>query len=360
MSQLEKSVMSKRSGRQFVEDGMEDDQQQDRQGIRTSTTSTTTSTPTSLEPSPLVRPADGQQHGNVDDNPLFLSTGDGRCRSQTELVHDVFHPPPTPQQLANSMIEAERGLPSTGRPANFGVVVPGVYRSSFPKAEDYEFIEELKLKTIVTLVRKDFPKGYDEFLQRNGIQHAVFDMKGTKKESIPIATMRAILSIVLDRRNHPLLIHCNHGKHRTGCVIGIVRKLSGWHINNIIREYRAFAEPKVRDCDIDYITAFELANISNLFRGDNAPSTTPISRMMSMVSMSTSSTDLVSLSSPFRTGPSSFGYSPFVSPGFLRATAFALILLATWLISGCMLARERGAEWTGAAEELLNEAAGVD
>lgn len=63
-----------------------------------------------------------------------------------------------------------------------------------------------------TLVHKEFPRGYDAFLHRNGIQHAIFDMKGTKKESIPVATMESILRVVLDRRNHPLLIHCNHGK----------------------------------------------------------------------------------------------------------------------------------------------------
>ncbi len=37
-------------------------------------------------------------------------------------------------------------------------------------------------------------------------------MKGTKKENIPISTMQSILRVVLDRQNHPLLIHCNHGK----------------------------------------------------------------------------------------------------------------------------------------------------
>ena len=37
-------------------------------------------------------------------------------------------------------------------------------------------------------------------------------MKGTKKEDIPIKTMKSILRLVLDRQNHPLLIHCNHGK----------------------------------------------------------------------------------------------------------------------------------------------------
>jgi hypothetical protein len=35
------------------------------------------------------------------------------------------------------------------RPVNFGLVVPGVYRSSYPKADDYGFIKGLKLKTVV-------------------------------------------------------------------------------------------------------------------------------------------------------------------------------------------------------------------
>lgn len=28
-----------------------------------------------------------------------------------------------------------------------------------------------------------------------------------------------------DARNHPLLIHCNKGKHRTGCLVGCFRKV---------------------------------------------------------------------------------------------------------------------------------------
>lgn len=36
-----------------------------------------------------------------------------------------------------------------GRPVNFGVVVPGVYRSSYPKADDYGFLKGLELKTVV-------------------------------------------------------------------------------------------------------------------------------------------------------------------------------------------------------------------
>ena len=37
-------------------------------------------------------------------------------------------------------------------------------------------------------------------------------MVGTKKEAIPLWTMQAILGLILDERNYPLLIHCNHGR----------------------------------------------------------------------------------------------------------------------------------------------------
>ncbi|KAF6831604.1 tyrosine phosphatase [Colletotrichum plurivorum] len=160
----------------------------------------------------------------------------------------------------------ERVLPIDGRPINFGVVVPGIYRSSYPKPEDFGFIRNLGLKSIVTLVQKDdADEPYTAFMSSNGIRHHVFNMKGTKKEAIPIQTMKSILRLVLNREHHPLLIHCNHGKHRTGCVVGVVRKVTGWELTNIVDEYRTYAEPKVRDCDVKYLTDFDLSDLSNLF-----------------------------------------------------------------------------------------------
>jgi tyrosine-protein phosphatase SIW14 len=49
-------------------------------------------------------------------------------------------------------------------------------------------------------------------------------------------------------------------------VVAVVRKLSGWDLGNVVSEYKSYAEPKVRECDVKYITDFELADISNLFR----------------------------------------------------------------------------------------------
>ncbi|KAG5921492.1 hypothetical protein E4U53_003789 [Claviceps sorghi] len=157
--------------------------------------------------------------------------------------------------------------PSADRlPVNFGLVVPGVYRSSYPKPEDYHFLGGLKLKTVVTLVkREEVDHDLVAFVNANGINQVVFNMKGTKKEAIPISTMRPILELLLDRSNYPLLVHCNHGKHRTGCVVAALRLLSGWQLNMAVDEYKRYATPKIRDCDVDYIKDLQCAPLQGVY-----------------------------------------------------------------------------------------------
>lgn len=99
------------------------------------------------------------------------------------------------------------------------------------------------------------------FVTANGINHILVPMRGTKKEAIPDVTMKGILNHVLDRRNYPLLVHCNQGKHRTGCVVGVMRKLAGWDVGRTVDEYRSYAEPKIREVDVEYISAFEASSL---------------------------------------------------------------------------------------------------
>jgi len=151
-----------------------------------------------------------------------------------------------------------------GRPINFARVIPGVYRSSYPEAKDYEYLKTLGLKTIVTLVQKDFPEGFQAFMQKEGIQHVVIDMQGTKKVEISLPVVTSVMEIVLDHRNYPILMHCNHGKHRTGCCVAIIRKLMGFSLSDIIQEYTLYAGDKVREQDIRYITEFDVSSLVNL------------------------------------------------------------------------------------------------
>ncbi|KAI1765249.1 protein-tyrosine phosphatase [Hypoxylon sp. FL1150] len=192
-------------------------------------------------------------------------------KAQQDLPYEVMEAKPeSPDVMLEEAyvsamnIAVERPLPLANKPpTNFAVVLPGLFRSAYPEAADYPFMQTLNLKTIVTLVGKELPQEYQEFIQANGIAHDVFDMVGTKKAVIPTETMQSILSIVNDRKNYPLLIHCNHGRHRTGCVIGALRKIHEWDTTSVIQEYSKFAEPKAREADVKYLTDFKPSDFPN-------------------------------------------------------------------------------------------------
>jgi hypothetical protein len=75
----------------------------------------------------------------------------------------------------------------------------------------------------------------------------------TEREDI----MKTLLTII-DPSNRPLLVHCNKGKHRTGSIIGCLRKLRGWSLSSIFAEYLQFALPKARLEDQMCIEEFQV------------------------------------------------------------------------------------------------------
>lgn len=54
-------------------------------------------------------------------------------------------------------------------------------------------------------------------------------------------------------------------KHRTGCVVAVVRHVARWDVESIIEEYRGFAEPKARECDVTFITDYKVTSLQGLF-----------------------------------------------------------------------------------------------
>lgn len=209
-----------------------------------------------------------------------------------------------------TMTEALEGYPPApckDRPLNFGVVVPGFYRSSYPKPEDYGYLRSLQLRTIVTLVKDDdVDRELGDFVTREGIRHVIIHMKGTKKETIPEQTMASIIHVLQEKRHWPIMLHCNHGKHRTGCVIAAMRKISGWSNREALDEYTSYAAPKARDCDVEYITGFQPA---------------PFIRGQSIAEGSR--------------------FTPVQARNFRRAVVVTMLVLGLWFVSGASLVSRR-------------------
>ncbi|KAH1093130.1 hypothetical protein GLYMA_14G049600v4 [Glycine max] len=136
-------------------------------------------------------------------------------------------------------------------PLNFAMVDNGIFRSGFPEPANFSFLQTLGLRSIIYLCPEPYPEANMEFLKSNGIKLFQFGIEGHKEPfvNIPEDTIREALEVVLDVRNHPVIIHCKRGKHRTGCLVGCYRKLQKWCLSSVFDEYQRFAAAKARVSD---------------------------------------------------------------------------------------------------------------
>lgn len=153
-------------------------------------------------------------------------------------------------------------------PLNFAMVEKGVYRSGFPSAINFPYLETLCLRSIIYLCPEPYPEANTEFLRANNIQLFQFGIEGHKEPfvNIPEDTIREALKVLLDPRNHPVLIHCKRGKHRTGCLVGCFRKIQNWCLTSVFDEYQRFAAAKARVSDQRFIELFDASNLKPLLR----------------------------------------------------------------------------------------------
>ncbi|KAI1975762.1 tyrosine-protein phosphatase siw14 [Ophidiomyces ophidiicola] len=155
-----------------------------------------------------------------------------------------------------------------GLPTNFAEVVKGIYRSSYPLPDHFESIQSLNLKTIITLVDQEYSRQFKKFVKENGINTHVIPILANKDAKVftPQTTILEVLKILFNPETHPVLVHCNKGKHRTGCVIACFRRAQGWSTAAAVAEYVRYSTPKTRLLDRKYIESFE-ANILGEFVG---------------------------------------------------------------------------------------------
>ncbi|XP_050909593.1 tyrosine-protein phosphatase DSP3 [Lathyrus oleraceus] len=115
----------------------------------------------------------------------------------------------------------------------------------------------------VYLCPEPYPEENLEFLKSQNIRLFQFGIEGKTEVSLPILSdsIMEALKILLDVRNHPVLIHCKRGKHRTGCVVGCFRKMQNWCLSSVFEEYQRYAGAKSRTTDLTFIEMFDIINL---------------------------------------------------------------------------------------------------
>jgi tyrosine-protein phosphatase OCA1 len=144
-------------------------------------------------------------------------------------------------------------------PTNFGYVEDQLVRCGQPVELNFPFMETLKLKKIIYLAPDAPSQAFLNFVKDQDIEFLHLGAMVSKNLWEPITEELILFGLeqILDRRNYPLAVMCKLGRHRTGTLIGCLRKLQRWNLTSILEEYRRYAGSKVRVENEQFIELFD-------------------------------------------------------------------------------------------------------
>ncbi|GAB0489568.1 hypothetical protein MMPV_000792 [Pyropia vietnamensis] len=149
-------------------------------------------------------------------------------------------------------------------PINFGIVEENVYRSGMPNELNFPFIEKLQLATIIYLAPEEPSPAFLAFIDDQSIDMVPLGDEAPSAPWKPTSedVVLTALEVLLAPHRAPLLIMCNLGRHRTGTVVGCLRKLQRWALTSVFEEYRRYAGAKVRLMNEQFIELFDTDLVS--------------------------------------------------------------------------------------------------
>ena len=82
----------------------------------------------------------------------------------------------------------------------------------------------------------DFVNQESLTLHRYDLSHDLFVDEGAE-------AIHGALAVVLDTRNHPVLLHDDMGKEKVTLICSLIRRIQGWSLTGIFAEGDMFAGP---------------------------------------------------------------------------------------------------------------------
>ncbi|XP_050288398.1 probable tyrosine-protein phosphatase DSP4 isoform X2 [Quercus robur] len=155
---------------------------------------------------------------------MMFSSGPAVCNS-----HAPAPPSPRTPPLTGDDDSDGDGLELLIPPLNFSMVDYGIFRSGFPDDANFGFLKSLGLRSVISLCTEPYPEVSKKFLKDNKIELFTFEIDGCK--------------------------------HRTGCLVGCLRRLQRWCLSSVFDEYQRFAAAKARVSDQRFIELFDLSSL---------------------------------------------------------------------------------------------------
>lgn len=230
-----------------------EDEKTDVAPATTHTTTTTDEQTSTASPPPKQVESAALETTKKPPSPIPTTTSNPTSHPRPSLLPPSLTTPSTDPQSSSTLI-----VP----PLNFSMVSRGIYRSGHPNERNFEFLRRLNLKSVLYLGTEDYRSNMTSWTSSQNI--TTFHLRLTINKE-PLAEMDQsdvikALKIILTPSNWPILIHCNKGKYRVGCIVGLLRRLQGWSHTSIFEEYSRFAGTKISD--LEFIEVFDLSKVS--------------------------------------------------------------------------------------------------
>ncbi|CAI8757858.1 tyrosine-protein phosphatase [Pseudomonas zeae] len=180
-----------------------------------------------------------------------------------------FLPLPTEARIEPSESMALHAAPwavPIDKNLNLHQMSPLLYRSALPRQSDLALLQSLDIRTVVSFIRK------------NDAQWA--DLSTMTLVSLPVHADRiddtdvitALRALHVAQSRGPVLMHCKHGRNRTGLMAAMYRiVLQGWNKEAALMEMQqgGFGDPQHMQQATRYVTRVNVAQLQQAYaRGD--------------------------------------------------------------------------------------------
>ncbi len=161
----------------------------------------------------------------------------------------------SPPRKTPSPSNAQR-LPNARGLSNVARITPNLYRGAQPDDDGYRTLKKMGVKTIISF-RNFFSS--EKNAEAAGLQYLSIPIYASIGSSAPTdAQVKLFFDTVLDPRNQPVYIHCQHGKDRTGMMAAIYRiEREGWTNEEAIEEMQAFGYHDIFRDLIGFVRKYE-------------------------------------------------------------------------------------------------------
>lgn len=136
--------------------------------------------------------------------------------------------------------------PVKGLPRNFGIVEEGkLYRGSQPTADEIENLYRRGVKTIVKVNTADLE------MERSATSELGIRLIEIPLNARTVGTSKACAEVerayqaISDPLNWPVYVHCDHGRDRTGFLVGLYReRVQAWTFPTVSDELSLYGHDK--------------------------------------------------------------------------------------------------------------------